>query len=130
MQRRLQIIAAVFLSLATLFGSAGLSLYKMACLDSGKVAFSLEKDFCCVGDKESSEHPVIDAVCCDFDQFDFTVSDFDFKKSKNQPAAVITSVETPYFSVFSFQTKEPLYEKLIPPLETADRLSLLCSFII
>jgi len=130
MHSRLQIITAVLLSLATLFGSAGLSLHKMACLDSGKVAFSLEKDFCCVGDKEPSELPVYKAVCCDFDQLDFTVSDFDFKKSTSQTAAIIPSVETTYIPVFSFYTKEPLYEKLIPPLDTAQRLSLLCSFII
>lgn len=130
MRSSMQTITAVLLSLATFFGSAGLSLHKMACLDSGKVAFSLEKDFCCAGDEDPSELPVFEAVCCEFDQLDFTVSDFDFNKSTSQAAAIIPSVEMTYIPVFSVCTKAPLYEELIPPLPHSERLTLLCRFII
>lgn len=130
MNRKFQIITAVMLSLATLLGSAGISLHKMACLDSGKVSFSLEKDLCCAGDKIPSDHPVYEAVCCAFDQVEFAVSHFDLKKTEVQIADFPLPVRTIHLPAFALQQQEQIYENLIPPLENAERLPLLCCFII
>lgn len=129
MLKILQIALSIFLALATTLGSGGLMLHKMACFQSGKVVFSVEGNFECAPD-ENDLGQSFSAVCCDFDQLEFTVSSFDHQKIDFQ--FLIPDVPQLVFKLAEFATayQPVLYEKLIPPLPQHQRLARLCSYII
>lgn len=124
-----QISLSVFLALATTLGSSGLMLHKMACFQSGNVVLSVEGDFECAPDENGSDSS-FSAVCCDFDQLEFTVSSFDHQKIDFQ--FLIPDVPQLVSKLTEFATAyQPiLYEKLIPPLPQHQRLAKLCTYII
>lgn len=128
MTRTLHIVISCFLAIATLVGSSGFSLHKMACLESGKVSLSVHSDFCCATD----ELPLnsINAVCCNFDHVDFSVSSFDVNPN-NTPLFVLPPVEVITTWIYvPVELESILYEKLIPPLPVGEMLSLICVYII
>lgn len=131
MLKILHILISCFIAIATVVGSTGLSLHKMACLESGNITLSIDSDFCCASDAEESLpiHSVA-AVCCSFDQLDFSVSSFDISSNEVPtfllPFPVVQSIP----SFYSAQFSSLLYEQFIPPLPVGERLALICTYLI
>lgn len=112
-------------------GPVAPSVHKMACFDSGRVSYSLDLDFCCLEDANAEQGHSVLAVCCDFDQLSFFISDFDFQRVT---FPVFTLFSTPP-AVVNFGLVEtgfilPMAQLRAPPLPTLQRLAMLAVFII
>lgn len=130
MKRLLHIATALFLALATLVGSTGLSLHKMACLDSGRISFSLEQDFCCASENTHTDSQAIVPICCAFDQLAFGVSDFDFQKLAAKFLVQKPELQSAVLLFVGECLTTFLFEQFVPPLSVGARLSLFCTYLI
>jgi hypothetical protein len=130
MKRILEIISVFFIALSLTLGAAGVSLHKMSCLESGKVSVSIEKLICCPDDFLPVTETTLSATCCEFDQSDFKIHSFESKLRVFQwiaPLVVHHVITTPP-SFISERNNNILFE--VPPLPPAERLALLCSYLI
>lgn len=132
MNKLVQISLVVLLAVAAVAGPVAPTIHKMACFDSGAVSYSLALDSCCIDESEEPQGHTLIALCCDFDELNFSLSDFDFQRASFTSFIPIIA---PTSSVVHF---EPIQANFIssvamfraPPLPTIQRLALLAVFIL
>ncbi len=132
MQKLLHIVFVGLLSLLLAGGSAGLTLHKMACSSSGKISFSLDRDFCCSWDLGGQPENSFAPVCCDFDELLFQLSSYD-AGGKDTPV-ISVGIPTAILQVPVPVVTDELAPRAIadraPPLPHNRRLARLCTFLI
>jgi len=130
MKRILEIVSVFFIALSLTVGAAGISLHKMSCLESGKVSVSIEKLICCPDDFLPVTETTLSATCCEFDQSDFKIHTFESKLRVFQWVAPL--VAAPVLTTLPLSISERQFNFLfeVPPLPPAERLALLCSYLI
>ncbi len=103
----------------------------MACFNSGYIVLSVNGDFDCNHTEEGYDGQMLVAVCCNFDQLDFSVSAFDYQQKLDfqflLPSATVSTQALPETHHLN---KSALYEKLIPPLPQHRRLAQFGTYII
>ncbi|TVR39300.1 MAG: hypothetical protein EA392_06780 [Cryomorphaceae bacterium] len=132
MQKLVHILFVGMFSLLLAGGSAGLTLHKMACSSSGKISFSLDRDFCCSWDWGGQPENSISPVCCDFDEILFQLSSYDVG-GKDAPS-ISVGIPTVMIHVPAPAVANELAPRAIsdraPPLPHNRRLARLCTFLI
>lgn len=86
MMKIIKTITTLFLAVVFLISSLGFTINKMICLKNCNVEISLilDKD-CCPPSKSSS--PILNAPCCDINNFSFHLNDYNLSQKNNIPVA-------------------------------------------